>query len=132
MSYPEFFNDVFGPVMQPGSSSHMAGPCRLGYLACSLLGERPVHARIVLDKDGSFAGLFGVMAEDRAMLAGMLGMGPDDERLFDSPRIALQRGLAYQFEFDLIVESSHPNAVKFVLSGVSGRGTRKVPRSSLL
>jgi len=31
-SYPEFFNDVFGPVMQPGSSSHTAGPCRLGYL----------------------------------------------------------------------------------------------------
>ena len=32
-AYPEFFNDVFGPVMQPGSSSHTAGPCRLGYLA---------------------------------------------------------------------------------------------------
>src|SRR5665811_642358 len=31
-AYPEFFNDVFGPVMQPGSSSHFAGPCRLGYL----------------------------------------------------------------------------------------------------
>ena len=26
--YPEFFNDVFGPVMQPGSSSHQAGPGR--------------------------------------------------------------------------------------------------------
>ena len=35
--YPESFNDVFGPVMQPGSSSHTAGPCRLGYwlAACS-------------------------------------------------------------------------------------------------
>ena len=38
-TYPEFFNDVFGPVMQPGSSSHTAGPCRLGYLAGCLLGE---------------------------------------------------------------------------------------------
>jgi L-serine deaminase len=31
--YPEFYNDVFGPVMQPGSCSHTTGPCRLGYLA---------------------------------------------------------------------------------------------------
>ena len=121
MSYPEFFNDVFGPVMQPGSSSHMAGPCRLGYLAASLLGERPVRARIILDRDGSFTGLFGVMAEDRAMLAGALGMLPDDERLFDSPHIAHERGLAYEFEFDHIAESSHPNAVKFVLTGESGQ-----------
>jgi L-serine dehydratase len=121
MSYPEFFNDVFGPVMQPGSSSHTAGPCRLGYLAASLLGERPAHARIVLDKDGSFAGTFGVMAEDRGMLAGVLGMLPDDERLFESPRIAHERGLAYEFEFSHIAESSHPNAVKFVLTGESGR-----------
>ena len=44
-SYPEFFNDVFGPIMQPGSSSHTAGPCRIGYLARSLLGEelRAIH-----------------------------------------------------------------------------------------
>jgi L-serine dehydratase len=34
--YPEFYNDVFGPIMQPGSSSHTAAPCRLGYIAHSL------------------------------------------------------------------------------------------------
>ncbi len=28
-AYLEFFNDVFGPMMQPGSSSHTAGPCFL-------------------------------------------------------------------------------------------------------
>ena len=37
--YPEFYNDVFGPVMQPGSSSHTAGPCRLGYLAGGTLEQ---------------------------------------------------------------------------------------------
>ena len=37
--YPEFYNDVFGPIMQPGSSSHMAAPCRAGYLCNSILGE---------------------------------------------------------------------------------------------
>jgi L-serine dehydratase len=121
MSYPEFFNDVFGPVMQPGSSSHMAGPCRLGFLAVCLLGERPTRARIVLDPHGSFAGTFGVMAEDRGMLAGVLGMLPDDERLFDAPRVAREQGLAYTFEFEEITESRHPNAVKFILEGASGR-----------
>jgi len=47
--YPEFFNDVFGPVMQPGSSSHTAGPCRLGYLAGHLLGEPLAKVRMELD-----------------------------------------------------------------------------------
>ena len=62
-AYPEFFNDVFGPVMQPGSSSHFAGPCRLGYLAGHLLGEPPSRVRILLDEHGSFAGTFGIMAD---------------------------------------------------------------------
>jgi L-serine dehydratase len=119
--YPDFFNDVFGPVMQPGSSSHTAGPCRLGCLAADLLGETPMSARVLLDAHGSFAGTFGLMAEDRAMLAGILGLLPDDERLFHSFRLAAARGLEYGFEFGDLVESNHPNAVKFVLTGAGGR-----------
>jgi len=83
-AYPEFFNDVFGPVMQPGSSSHTAGPCRLGRLAGDLLGQPVARMRIEMDEQGSFAGTFGIMAEDRAMVAGVLGFLPDDERLFRS------------------------------------------------
>ena len=56
-AYPDLFNDVFGPVMQPGSSSHFAGPCRIGLLAGYLLGEAPSHIRILLDEGGSFAGV---------------------------------------------------------------------------
>ena len=48
--------------MQPGSSSHFAGPCRLGCLAGHLLGEPPSWIRILLDERGSFAGTFGTMA----------------------------------------------------------------------
>ncbi len=73
-SYPEFFNDVFGPIMQPGSSSHTAGPCRIGFLARSLLGEELRAIHVLLDANGSFAGTFGIMAEDRAMVAGALGL----------------------------------------------------------
>lgn len=129
-AYPEFFNDVFGPVMQPGSSSHTAGPCRLGYLAGHLLGERAVRIEILFDAHGSFAGTFGIMAEDRAMVAGALGMLPDDERLFRSFELAAEAGATVDFRFADLVESDHPNAVKFVLTGESGRRVELVGDST--
>lgn len=118
--YPEFFNDVFGPVMQPGSSSHTAAPCRLGYLAGDLLGEPPVRVQVVLDRQGSFAGTFGIMAEDRAMVAGALGLLPNDERLFHAFELAEADGVEIAFVFADLSESLHPNAMKFVLTGASG------------
>jgi L-serine dehydratase len=129
-AYPEFFNDVFGPVMQPGSSSHFAGPCRLGLLAGRLLGEPPARIRILLDEKGSFAGTFGVMAEDRAMVGGVLGLEPDDERLFRSFELAEESGAEVSFEFGEITESSHPNAVKFVLTGRGGHEVELVGDST--
>jgi len=118
--YPELFNDVFGPVMQPGSSSHTAGPCRLGRLAADLLGEPLNKARIELDERGSFAGTFGIMAEDRAMVAGLLGLLPDDERLFRSFELAEAQGVEVEFVFTRLTGSDHPNAIRFVLTGRDG------------
>lgn len=45
--------DILGPVMVGPSSSHTAGAVRIGYVARTLLGERPVYAGIGLS--GSFA-----------------------------------------------------------------------------
>ncbi len=129
-AYPEFFNDVFGPVMQPGSSSHFAGPCRLGNLAGNLLGEPPSRIRILLDERGSFAGTFGIMAEDRAMVGGVLGFRPDDERLFRAFELAEEVGAEVSFEFTELAESRHPNAVKFVMTGRSGREAALVGNST--
>jgi L-serine dehydratase len=129
-AYPEFFNDVFGPVMQPGSSSHFAGPCRLGLLAGHLLGEPPSRIRILLDERGSFAGTFGLMAEDRAVVGGVLGLQPDDERLFRALELAEERGAEVRFDFGEIVESRHPNAVKFALTGSGGREAELVGTST--
>ena len=125
-SYPDFFNDVFGPVMQPGSSSHTAAPCRLGRLAGDLLGEPVARLRVLLDERGSFAGTFGVMAEDRAMVAGVLGLGPDDVGLFRAFELAAAAGVEVDFEFTRLDESDHPNTVKFVLTGRSGRAATLV------
>ena len=114
--YPDIFNDVYGPIMQPGSSSHTAGPCRIGYCVYSLLGEKPSRVQIVLDKNGSFAGTFGHMNEDLGMLAGAYGLLPDDERIFDIKEILEQENIKYEFVFSEITESKHTNAVKFLLS----------------
>lgn len=119
--YPDFFNDVYGPVMQAGSSSHTAAPCRIGYMAKSVLGEDVARIDVYLDKDGSFAGTFGVMREDIGMLSGAYGLLPDDVRLFSIKQILAQEGIAYQFHFIQLLESKHINAMKFVLTGTSGK-----------
>ena len=119
--YPDLYNDVFGPIMQPGSSSHTAAPCRLGYMAHSLLGATPRLVRVLLDSQGSFAGTFGAMAEDSAMLAGAMGMLPDDLRMFEAQDRARRAGVNYAFMFGEMRESDHINAMKFVLTGQSGK-----------
>jgi L-serine dehydratase len=119
--YPEFFNDVFGPVMQPGSSSHFAGPCRIGLLAASLLGEEPERVEFVLDPEGTYAGIFGHMNEDLGMIGGVLGLGPEDPRLFEAKNLAASRCVEIAFVVERIAESSHPNAVKIRSRGRSGK-----------
>lgn len=118
--YPEFFNDVFGPIMQPGSSSHTAGPCRLGYLAHGLIKHPLRHILIELDKNGSFAGTFGHMNEDSGMLAGAYGLLPDDERIFDIKHILKKENITYQFNYTDFPNGSHPNAVRFILTDIEG------------
>ncbi len=129
-NYPDFFNDVFGPIMQPGSSSHMAAPCRIGLLARALHGEKPVEVEFIMDKEGSFAGTFGIMNEDKGMLSGVLGIGPEDERLYEVFDIADAEGLKYSYQFGEMKESSHLNAIKIVLKGASGKRTELVGDST--
>ena len=119
--YPDFFNDVFGPIMQPGSSSHTAAPCRLGYMANCLLGEKPVHVEVILDPQGSFAGTFGLMNEDLGMLSGAMGFLPNDIRIFEAKEIAQKNNIKYKFTIKEMKESNHINAMKFVLTGESGK-----------
>lgn len=45
--------DIMGPVMVGPSSSHTAGAARIGRVARSLLGEKPVEAELLMH--GSFA-----------------------------------------------------------------------------
>lgn len=105
--------DIVGPVMIGPSSSHTAGAVRLGALARAIFGARPTRARITLH--GSFASTGRGHGTDLALVAGLLGMAPDDPRIPDSFEVAAQAGLDFSFaEGDL--GDVHPNTALFELA----------------
>ena len=78
--------DIIGPIMVGPSSSHTAGAVRIGRLTRALLGSEPVHAELLLH--GSFAATGRGHGTDRALIAGLLGMEPDDARIPQSFSLA--------------------------------------------
>ena len=83
--------DIIGPVMVGPSSSHTAGACRLGLLARNLVGGTPERARVELH--GSFARTDEGHGTDKAIVGGLMGCRPDDERPRTAPQIADGEGL---------------------------------------
>jgi L-serine dehydratase len=112
--------DIIGPVMVGPSSSHTAGACRLGLLARCLVGGTPERARAELH--GSFARTGEGHGTDKAIVGGLMGFRPDDERLRDALGIAEREGLDYRFEKTTLGEENevHPNTVRITV----GRGDR--------
>ena len=119
--------DILGPVMVGPSSSHTAGAVRIGWMTQKLLGEHPVEAKILMY--GSFAATGKGHGTDRGLVAGLLGMRPDDERIPDSFEIARKMGLSYSFGIANLT-SAHPNSVVLEVKGKSGR-TLEVQACSL-
>ena len=113
--------DIVGPVMIGPSSSHTAGAVRLGLIAGKILGEPAVRAEINLH--GSFAHTYRGHGTDKALLAGIMGFLPDDERIRDALLIARQRGLDYSFQ-TVKLDGAHPNTAVIYLIGITGRVTR--------
>ena len=68
--------DILGPVMVGPSSSHTAGAVRIGRMARALLGQEPVRAQLLLH--GSFASTGEGHGTHQALVAGLLGLAPDD------------------------------------------------------
>jgi len=117
MGLPLGIFDIIGPVMVGPSSSHTAGAVRIGAFARRLLGEEPRSVRIGLH--GSFAATGEGHGTPLALLAGLLGMDPDDEGIPAAREIALERGLAFVFETEDLGEV-HPNSVRLLLEGEEG------------
>ena len=104
--------DVLGPIMIGPSSSHTAGAARLGKIARTIVNKPIKDVTFLLH--GSFKETYKGHGTDRALVAGILGMMPDDERLRDALLIAEKEGLEVHF-LPADLGQVHPNTVKIVM-----------------
>lgn len=112
--------DILGPVMVGPSSSHTAGAVRMGLVARQLLGEEPTEAEIILH--GSFADTGEGHGTDKALVAGLLGFTPDDERIPVSYTLAGEAGLRFTI-LRREIRGAHPNTALLTLKGENGAET---------
>jgi L-serine dehydratase len=106
--------DLIGPVMVGPSSSHTAGAVRLGAMALKILGTEPIEVEITLH--GSFAETGKGHGTNFALVAGLLGLRTDDERIPQALQLAEEKGIKIRFKTGNLGEV-HPNTVKFRLTG---------------
>lgn len=105
--------DIIGPVMIGPSSSHTAGAARIGKIVRTIFGDQPDTVDIYLYE--SFAKTYRGHGTDIALVGGLLGMEPDDERLADSLKLAYEQGMEVGF-IPKNEKAEHPNSVKMVLT----------------
>lgn len=118
MDYSVF--DIIGPRMVGPSSSHTAGAARLGKVARRISGNDVAKVTFVLY--GSFAKTYKGHGTDRALLAGIMGMEPNDPGLSASMEHARDLGLEYEFVIN-DADPPHPNTVKMLITGSGGKRT---------
>ncbi len=119
--------DILGPVMVGPSSSHTAGAARIGMIARQLFGRQPEKAAVYLH--GSFAATGKGHGTDKALIAGLLGMKPDDMRIPDSFEIAKEEGMEFTIEPREIKEA-HPNTAQIIMDA-EGVNTMKIQAYSI-
>ncbi len=102
---------VAGPIMIGPSSSHTAGAAKLGRVAKQIVGREFNKVEFYLH--GSFEKTGKGHGTDRALLAGVMGICEDDERLPNSFEIAKERGIDFSFD-SITLENSHENAVRII------------------
>lgn len=118
--------DIIGPIMVGPSSSHTAGAVRIGLLARKLMGE-PIQS-VTLRLHGSFLATGKGHGTDRALVAGLLGMAPDDIQIPQSFDLAKKAGLDFQFS-SVDLKDVHPNTVLLKMRGQNGRDLEVIASS---
>lgn len=99
--------DIIGPVMIGPSSSHTAGAARLGKLARNIFGEEFNKADITLYN--SFSKTGKGHGTDKAIVAGILGMEPDDENIKNAFELVKKSGIEVNFNYQDSNREVHPN-----------------------
>lgn len=119
--------DIMGPIMIGPSSSHTAGAARIGRVARHLLGAQPKEARILLH--GSFAATGQGHGTDKALVAGLLDLAPDDPQLPYAFDLAKEAGMEVTLG-NTDLPGAHPNTALLALTGPDG-ATLEVRGASL-
>lgn len=110
--------DILGPVMVGPSSSHTAGAVKIGYVSRKLMAQPIKKAEILLY--GSFLATGKGHGTQLAIVAGLLGMKPDDSRIPYSFEIAKENGMEVIIG-EAELKEAHPNSVELILTGKDDR-----------
>lgn len=110
--------DIIGPNMIGPSSSHTAGALKIAKVAYQLAPRRLAKVTFVLY--GSFAKTYKGHGTDRALVAGLLGMNEEDERIKDAFSYAKAKGLNYAFKVSDSTHIKHPNTVDILMEDTEG------------
>ena len=100
------------------SSSHTMGPRKAAELFVARTRDRVVRYEVTLY--GALAATGRGHGTDRALVAGLLGMQPDDDRIPHSFALAKEAGLHFKIS-TANLRGAHPNTAMLRLVGVSGR-----------
>lgn len=112
--------DIIGPRMTGPSSSHTAGAVRLANIARKIAGDDVAEVAFTLY--GSFAETGRGHGTDKALIAGALGLKPDDPGIKDANQIARRDEVLVQVEYsDEPVR--HPNTARIRITGSDGNIT---------
>lgn len=109
--------DIVGPIMIGPSSSHTAGAAKIGRATRALLEQEPISVSVKFH--GSFAKTYKGHGTDKAIIAGLMGMLPDDERIRDSLQLAQNANIDYNFE-EVVLDEAHPNTVVITATATDG------------
>ena len=105
--------DMIGPIMIGPSSSHTGGVVRIGRVARMIFGEQA--DRVSITFYNSFARTYEGHGSDRAVIAGLLDMNTDDERIKQAFDAAKEANLVYTMKAVLNASALHPNSIRIVM-----------------
>lgn len=115
--------DIIGPRMTGPSSSHTAGAVRLANMARKIAAQNVAEAEFTLY--GSFAKTGRGHGTDKALVAGVLGLLPDDPRIKEAYQLAREQevliSVAYSDE-----PVREPNTARIRITGNNGTVTEVV------
>lgn len=110
--------DIIGPNMIGPSSAYTTGALKIAKVAYQLAPKKLEKVTFILY--GSFAKTYKDYGTDRALVAGVLGMNQEDERIKDAFICAREKGLNYEFRTSDSTQIKHPNTVDIIMQDAEG------------